>query len=283
MALVDLRGITYRYPLSDQPALEDVSLQVETGEFVALIGPNGAGKSTLCYTISGFIPYFFEGELEGALEVAGLRPEESSLGEWVLRVGLVFENPFNQMSGSKFTVYEEIGFGLENTGVPREEMRARVGAAMEMTGITDLAQRSPYSLSGGQQQSVALTSILVMEPTVLVLDEPTSQLDPIGTQQVLHLVKKMSQRGVTVVMAGHKLEWIAEYADRVVALWEGRKLLDGTPAEVLTSPVLPERGFGVSRYTSVARKAATHGLWPPERRLPITLDEAVDGFSGGTA
>jgi energy-coupling factor transport system ATP-binding protein len=278
MAIVNLQNVTYKYPLTDVPVLQNINLQVEEGEFVAVIGPNGAGKSTLCYTLAGFVPHFFKGELTGTVEVAGIESHNSILSEWVLNVGLAFQNPFNQISGAKYTVFEELAFGLENIGIPREEMIARVEEAMKLTGISDLADRSPYSLSGGQQQRVALTSILVMQPKVLVLDEPTSQLDPIGTREVFGLIRNMAERGLTVILVEHKVEWIAQFADRVIALKDGEILLDGNPSEVLTSPLLPENGFGISRYTSVARKAREIALWNGEK-LPITLDEAVEGFS----
>jgi energy-coupling factor transporter ATP-binding protein EcfA2 len=279
VAIVQLKDITYRYPTSEKPALKDVSLKVDEGEFIAVIGPNGAGKSTLCYTVAGFVPHFFRGDLTGIVDVAGQDLLKSTLNDWVLNVGLAFQNPFNQISGAKYTVFEEIAFGLENIGVPREEMKTRVEQAMNLTGISNLADRSPYSLSGGQQQRVALTSILVMQPKVLVLDEPTSQLDPFGTREVFGVVRTLAERGMTVIMAEHKVEWIARFADRVIALYEGQVLLDGTPSEVLTSDLLPEKGFGISRYTSVARKARELGLWRKET-LPVTLDEAVEGFSG---
>jgi energy-coupling factor transport system ATP-binding protein len=277
MAIVNLQNVNYKYPLTDAPALQNISLQVNEGDFVAVIGPNGAGKSTLCYTIAGFVPHFFKGEISGTVEVAGNESSKSSLHEWVLNVGLAFQNPFNQISGAKYTVFEEIAFGLENIGVPREEMRGRIEEAMKLTGISDLADRSPYSLSGGQQQRVALTSILVMQPKVLVLDEPTSQMDPIGTREVFGVVRTMAEKGMTVVLAEHKVEWIANFADRVVAMHEGQILLDGKPREVLTSDVLADKGFGISRYTSVARKARELGLWKKDT-LPVTLEEAVEGF-----
>ena len=277
MAIAELNNVTYKYPLTEKPALQNVSLQIHEGEFVALVGPNGAGKSTLCYTIAGFVPHFFKGELTGTVEVDGRDLQKSTLNEWVLTVGLAFQNPFNQISGAKYTVFEELAFGLENIGIPREEMIARVEETMKLTGISDLADRSPYSLSGGQQQRVALTSILVMQPKVLVLDEPTSQMDPIGTREVFGVIRTMAERGMTVIMAEHKVEWIAQFADRVVALHEGQVLLEGKPSEVLTSDLLPEKGFGISRYTSVARKAREQGLWRMET-LPVTLDEAVKGF-----
>ncbi len=279
MALVNLQNVTYKYPLTDVAVLKNVSLKVDEGEFVAVIGPNGAGKSTLCYTLSGFVPHFFKGELTGKVEVAGVEVQSTTLSEWVMTVGLAFQNPFNQISGAKYTVYEEIAFGLENLGIPRAEMKTRVEETMAMTGITHLANRSPYSLSGGQQQRVALTSILVMQPKVLVLDEPTSQLDPIGTREVFAVIREMSRRGMTVILVEHKVEWIAAFADRVVALHDGGILLDGAPGDVLTHPGLSAKNFGLSRYTQAARAAAENGLWPTERRLPVTLDEAVDGFS----
>jgi len=277
MSIVNLQNVTYKYPLTDSPALQNINLRVNGGEFLAVIGPNGAGKSSLCYTLAGFIPHFFKGELTGTVEVAGMESSKSNLHEWVLNVGLAFQNPFNQISGAKYTVFEEIAFGLENIGVPREEMKQRVEDAMKLTGISDLADRSPYSLSGGQQQRVALTSILVMQPKVLVLDEPTSQMDPIGTREVFGVIRTMAEKGMTVVLVEHKLEWIANFADRVIALHEGQILLDGKPRDVLTSDALTDKGFGISRYTSVARKARDMGLWKLDK-LPVTLEEAVEGF-----
>ncbi|MBI3170425.1 MAG: ABC transporter ATP-binding protein, partial [Chloroflexi bacterium] len=200
MAFVNIQNLTYKYPLTKEPVLQNLNLQVQEGEFVSVIGPNGAGKSTLCYALAGFVPHFFKGEISGSIEVDGKKSGESTLDEWVLNVGLAFQNPFNQISGAKYTVFEELAFGLENTGVSRNEMKTRVEEAMSLTGIRDLADRSPYSLSGGQQQRVALTSILVMRPKLLVLDEPTSQMDPIGTREVFGVVRKMAEEGMTVVM-----------------------------------------------------------------------------------
>lgn len=280
MALIEVHGVTYTYPTTEIPALKNIDLQIKEGEFLAIVGSNEAGKSTLCYTLSGFVPHFFRGQLEGEVYVGDMNLKESNLSEWVLNVGLVFQNPFNQISGSKFTVFEEIAFGLENLGIPRQEMIERVERAMARTKISDLADRSPYSLSGGQQQKVALTSILVMEPKVMVLDEPTSQLDPIGTREVFQIIKEMSQSGITVVMTEHKIEWVAEFADRVIALDAGEILVQGLPPQVLTNPLLPERGIGISRYTLVAQQANEEGLWEKNVPLPVTISQALAGFPG---
>jgi energy-coupling factor transporter ATP-binding protein EcfA2 len=278
MAIIEIRDLTYAYPVTEKPALRNVSLDLEEGQFLAVIGPNGAGKSTLCYTIAGFVPHFFKGKLEGQVRVGGIDSEHANLNDFVQKVGLVFQNPFNQISGSKFTVYEEIAFGLENRGVPRDEMKPRIDRIMEVTGIQDLGDRSPYALSGGQQQRVALASILVLQPSILVLDEPTSQLDPIGTREVFQVIKSMSRQGITIIMAEHKIEWVAEFADRIVALADGEILMLGSPAEVLTSPSLTEHGIGISRYTATARRALNDDLWPSKRPLPVNLEEAIEGF-----
>lgn len=278
MALVHLENVTYTYPLESEPALKGVDLVVGEGEFVGVVGANGAGKSTLCHVISGFIPHFYKGELQGEVQVAGRDPRQTPLGEIVRDVGLVFQNPFTQISGARFTVYEELAFGLENLGISRQEMRQRLQWAMAVTEIEDLGDRSPYALSGGQQQRVALASILVMQPAILVLDEPTSQLDPAGTREVYGVIDGLRREGMTVVLASHKVEWMAAYADRVVALSGGEIILEGAPREVLTSPLLPQHDIGLSRYTRAALAAREAGLWPERTPLPVTLEQALAGF-----
>jgi len=278
MAVINIQDFTYTYPLMRKPVLKGINLQINQGEFVAILGPNDAGKSTLCYAISGFLKHFFKGKYQGTIKINDMDLDTTPQHEWVRNVGLVFQNPFTQLSGSKFTVYEEIAFGLENFGVTREEMIARTDAVMEKTGITELADRSPYAISGGQQQRVALASIFVLEPMVIVLDEPTSQLDPIGTREVFQTIKTISSEGRIVIMAEHKIEWVAEFADRVIVLHNGQIILEGSPREVLTSNILDEIGVRSTRYTSVARKAQQRDLWPSEKDLPVTLQEAIDGF-----
>lgn len=278
MALVHLESVTYTYPLESEPALTNIDLTIDEGQFVGIVGANGAGKSTLCYLLSGFIPHFFKGSVEGRVSIAGHDPRQQPLGEIVQDVGLVFQNPFTQMSGARFTVYEEVAFGLENLGLSREEMERRLAWVMELAGIEALGDRSPYALSGGQQQRVALASILVMRPRLLILDEPTSQLDPISSRELFAVIDRLSGEGITVILAGHKVEWIAGHADRVLALAAGHIIADGSPQEVLTSSVVSENGVALSRYTKLARAAREDGLWPAQRTLPVTLEQAVAGF-----
>jgi energy-coupling factor transporter ATP-binding protein EcfA2 len=268
--MIQLESFSYRYPGSEQPALDGISLQIPQGQFCGVVGPNGAGKSTLCLALSGFVPQFFRGKASGSLHIGGKDAVNTPLGELAGEVGLVFQNPFNQISGARFSVEAEIAFGLENLGLPQAEMRERVKTVMAEFGIENLAERSPFELSGGQQQRVAIASVLAMQPKVLVLDEPTSQLDPHSTEEVFKTLEVISQRGdTTVVLVEHKLEWVATFADRVLVMQAGRVMMDGAPSEILASPELAKIGVGRTKYTEAAARLRTD-----ETKLPVTLEQA---------
>lgn len=278
--MIDLQNVSYAYPQAKEPALREVTLQVPEGQFLAVVGGNRAGKSTLSYVLSGFIPHHFKGSYRGQINVAGMDLPQCSLGEIAGQIGLVFSNPFNQISGARFTVEEEVAFGLENLGRPPAEMRERVAHILEATGLAEVAKRSPYALSGGQQQRLALASMLVMEPRLLVLDEPTSQLDPLGKIEVFSVLDHLAkERNMTVVLVEHELEWIGNFADRVVVMHKGRIINDGSPREVLTDEALIAMGAGNTTYTNVAREAQAADLVGADGLLPVTLNEAVEFFS----
>lgn len=279
--MISIQNLTYSYPRSEVLALSGITLQAEAGEFIGIIGANGSGKSTLCYSMSGFIPHFYKGKLEGKLEVAGHEIPATPLGSLTADIGLVFQNPFNQMTGARYTVREEIAFGLENLGVPREEMAGRVDQVLVNSGMGDLADRSPFELSGGQQQRLAIASIIVMGPRVLVLDEPTSQLDSRGTQEVFTTLESLVDKGgTTVVLATHKLEWLANFADRVAVLSQGKLLAYGATQQVLTDPNMDAWGVVLTRYTRAALMAHEQRLTRPGGELPVTLTQAVRYFHG---
>lgn len=277
--MIRLTNLTYSYPRSETPALSDISLQIPAGQFCAVIGANGAGKSTLCAALAGFVPHFYRGQLSGTVEVAGIDIAGSSLAELAGTVGLVFSNPFNQITGARFTVREEVAFGLENMGVPPVEMAPRIDEMLRFARLSDQADNSPYALSGGQQQRLAIASVLVMRPKVLVLDEPTSQLDPIGSREVLAILRDLAATDeATVFLAEQKLEWVAAFADRVLVLHEGKLVADGPPAEILASPTLLQYGLEPTRYTQAARAALEAGFQSPQSGLPVTLEQAVEFF-----
>jgi energy-coupling factor transport system ATP-binding protein len=283
-AVIHVTELTYCYPRKDAPALSELNLEIPPGQFVAVIGANGAGKSSLCYALTGFIPHFFRGNLSGTIEVHGRNVPETPLADLAGDIGLVFSNPFNQITGAKFTVREEIAFGLENIGLSREDMLHQTDQVLAMTGLTNLAERSPFALSGGQQQRLAIASVLAMEPRVLVLDEPTSQLDPAGTREVFAVLRTLAAAGeTTVILAEHKLEWVAVFADRILVLQEGRLVADGSPEEVLSSTKLPSFGLSPTRYTIAARQAFDRDLVKNHadvsRPLPVTLEQTAKFFA----
>ncbi|WP_319584228.1 ABC transporter ATP-binding protein [uncultured Pseudodesulfovibrio sp.] len=281
MARISLHNLTYTYPVADGVALDGITLDIEEGTFTAVMGRNNAGKTSLCYALAGIIPHLYGGEMQGRVLVDGVDTRESNVADLALRVGLVMQNPASQFSGARFTVFEEVAFGLENRGVQRDLMAERVERALRLAGIGDLADRSPAHLSGGQQQKVALASVLVSDPDVLVLDEPTTFLDPSGAVQVFETLDGLCREGRTVILAEHRVEWIARFADRVVVLDQGRVVLDGPPAEVLASPDLGRIGLSGNRYTEVARLARQTGVWGADRPLAVTLEDAVAGLTAG--
>lgn len=277
--MIRLSDVVYHYPRATAPALNGVTLDVPAGQFCAVIGANGAGKSTLCAALAGFVPHFYRGKLTGTVEVAGIDVAGSSPVALAGTVGLVFSNPFNQITGARFTVRDEVAFGLENMGVPIDEMNPRIDDMLHFTKLFDLADRSPFALSGGQQQRLAIASVLVMRPKVIVLDEPTSQLDPIGSKEVFTVLRDLAATDeATVFLAEQKLEWVATFADRVIVLHEGRLVADGPPNEILASADLQRYGLEPTRYTRAARAAQEAGLRPAGAALPVTLEEAVEFF-----
>lgn len=270
--LIEIKNFTYQYPTADQPVIQDLSLSIKKGEFCAIIGPNGAGKTTLCNAIRGFIPHFYKGKMQGELLINGKNIAEQTIGELALQVGFVFQNPFTQVSGVAETVFEEICFGLENLGIDADEIRRRASEVMKLTKIEYLKDRDPFELSGGQLQRVALASIIVMEPDILVIDEPTSQLDPEGTEEVFEIIKLMKEKQKTIVLVEHKMELIAEYADHVVLIDDGKVILDGSNEEVLTNEEVLKHGTLLPQYAMLGLEMKKQGM--PLERIPVTEEQA---------
>ncbi|PLJ76961.1 energy-coupling factor ABC transporter ATP-binding protein [Infirmifilum sp. SLHALR2] len=228
--LLELKNVYYRYPDSDGWILRNINLEANAGEFILLLGPSGCGKSTLARILNGLIPNFYGGELVGHVSIKGLDPRKTPTYELAKHVGFVFQNPENQLFFT--SVEREIAFGLENAGLPPEEIRRRVENVLREYGLWELRNRSPFELSGGQQQRVALASVMVLEPEILVLDEPTANLDPLTALKVLGLVKKKVQSSrVLALVIEHRLEVALPFADRVVVMNEGEVVFTGRPLE----------------------------------------------------
>ncbi len=257
MAFIEIENLRYRYPKTTGLALDGVSLSVEKGTFLGIAGRNGSGKSTLASAMIGLVPQFYKGAYGGRVTVAGADAASVPVSEMAKKVGLVFQNPFNQLSGAKDRVYDEVCFGMQNFGIPAAEMRERADDALNMLGIYDFRDRNPFDLSGGQMQRVAIASILVLRPEVIILDEPTSQLDPAGSEEVFRAVEKLTGSGITVIMIEQKIDKVAAYSDRLLIMDGGKAAAYGTPSEVLSRSDL-----------------SAHGVIPP---APLRLSKAL-GF-----
>lgn len=273
MAYIEFKNITYTYPLAEKPSVSDIDIKLEKGKFYTILGANGSGKTTICNILRGFIPNFFQGKMEGEVILDGKNLEEYTLGELSSKIGYVFQNPFNQITGARDTVYGEIAYGLENFGVPVEEIKERVERIMEITNTSYLKDKNPFELSGGQQQRVALASVLVLEPDVLIIDEPTSQLDPQETERVFDIIEKMKNMGKTILLVEHKIELVAEYSDDILVLEDGKLIRFGEKHDVLSEIELQNHGVMLPQTVILADKMRKKGLKLKEKI--ITSDEIV--------
>lgn len=273
MGYIDIKNVTYTYPLVKEPCIKDVSLSIEKGKFYAIVGANGSGKTTLCNIIRGFIPGFYQGEMKGSVELEGKSLEDYTLGELAPKIGYVFQNPFNQITGARDNVYEEIAYGLENLGVEVDAIRKKVEEVMEITNTAFLSDKNPFELSGGQQQRVALASVLALEPDIFVIDEPTSQLDPKETERVFDIIDKMKKMGKTIILVEHKIELIAEYADEIIALENGHIVKCGEKHDVLSDLSLIERGIELPQTVLLADELREKGI--PVKENIITQQEMI--------
>lgn len=236
MAVIELIDVYFRYQGSDEYALRGVSFSARGGEFVLLVGPSGCGKSTLLRVLNGLIPHFYEGELKGEVRVAGLDARRTPTHVLAKHVGMVFQDPENQLFLS--SVEREIAFGLENAGLPRSEVRKKVKEVLELFGLKDLKDKAPYELSGGQQQKVAIASVMALEPEVLAMDEPTANLDPLSALEILSLVRRLVvERGIVAIVVEHRMELALRFASRLVAMEGGRIVVDGNPRAVINQVV----------------------------------------------
>ena len=278
MCYFKLKDVSYKYPLEDREILKNINLDIKKGEFWAVIGKNGSGKTTLCNVLRRFVPDFYKGELKGKITLEGKELKDYSAKEIVQKVGFVFQNPFTQISGVKETVFEEIAFGLENLALDAEYIRKRVEETLKLLRIEELRDKNPYELSGGQGQKVALASIIAMDPEIMVIDEPTSQLDPKGTEEIFEIIDILKKEGKTIILVEHKLELIAEYAEKVMVLDEGEMILSGNTEDVLKNKILMEKEIGIPQYAALAYRLMEEGKVQFEE-IPITKEKAVEVFA----
>jgi len=280
MSLIEIEDLTFSYTSQKhEPALRNLGCTIEQGSFVGITGLAEAGKSSFCRLISGYIPHFFHGELSGTVRVAGTDTRETTIGELAARVGFVFENPFDQLTGANLTVLEETAFALENMGLAREEIRARAQKNLAQVGMEDLMDRHPQQLSGGQSQRLALASVLAVQPEVFILDEPTSQLDPLGVEEVFEVISDTHRRGYTIILVSQDLDHLATRADRLIVIHEGEIRWDGQPREVLLEAAEARYPILIPDVLEISRNLREAGRLPLGSPLPLNVEEAARELS----
>jgi energy-coupling factor transporter ATP-binding protein EcfA2 len=272
-SLVRIENLSFRYLDAQRRALDGIDLEIGEGEVVVLAGQSGCGKSTLLRCINGLIPHMYPGEYSGSITVDGNEVDKTSMSVLAQKVGLLFQNPENQIF--MFSVERDIAFGLENLGMSRDEMRRRVDEAMGLLGITNLALRAPHELSDGQKQRVALAGVISMRPKLIILDEPTSLLDPQTASELVSLVRRLNKEtGLTFIVVEHRLELLAPIADRIVVMDRGRKVMDGPPSRILSDPRSADFGISVPPVSRLYSQLSDNGLSLP--RYPSTPEELAD-------
>lgn len=268
-----LDDVSYMYPRSQHPVLSNISLQIYRGEFLGFIGPTGAGKTTLCLSLNGVVPQFFGGRFFGSVHVADLDTLDHPISALAGHVGQVFQDPETQLIAT--SVENEIAFALENLLVPREEILARIPRVLEMVRLEGTEKKHPAELSGGQKQRLAIAAALAVQPSLLVLDEPTSQLDPVGSQEVFATVRELNKElGMTIVMSSHAAEEMAEYADRLVLLSQGEIMATGTADEIYSQvDLMIKNDLRPPQVASTFYSICQRGAVLPE--IPVRMDEGT--------
>lgn len=242
--VIELKDFSFTYEGEPRAAVRHVSFSIERGEVLVIAGISGSGKSTILRAMNGLIPHMYNGTYEGEVLVNGRRVRDAPMSELSRSIGFVFQNPENQIFA--FSVERDVAFGLENQGFPPAEIRERVAWAMELLGIGGLRRTAPFELSDGQKQRTAIAGVLALKPDILILDEPTSLLDPLTARETLALISKLNRElGLTCIIVEHRLELVAAMASKMLVVSEGEVKDFGPLKDVITNPVLYFSGISV--------------------------------------
>lgn len=241
--IIDIQSITFRYPVSSVPALENVSLSIRRGEFLWILGPTGAGKSTLCYCIKGLVPNSITGKIEGSIRVLGNDILTNPPDDLAAHIAIVLQDPEVQIVG--LTVAEDLAYGPENLMFKPEEIRIKSLDLLSTVGLSGFMERETYALSGGEKQRLAIASALMLGPQILILDEPTSELDPIGKSKLFELLRKLKhESNLTIILVEHETDQVLEMADRMIIMDKGKIVAEGIPNDVILNKQIFERAGG---------------------------------------
>ena len=275
MGTIDVEGLWYTYPNVAEPALSDVNLRIKSGEFILLTGPSGCGKTTFCRCLNGLIPHFYNGEIKGDILVDGLHTKDHPTFELAKHVGLIFQNPDNQIFS--LTVEKDVAFGLENLGIPKPKMVEEIDEAMDRVGITALRERGTHELSGGQKQRLTIASVLAMHPDIIVMDEPTAYLDPMSAERIFKILHTLNEeQSITIILIEHRMDLAVKYCNRIIVFNKGQIVNDGSPREIFTAEETRLIGVGIPRMVELGRKLRQNGF---KFNIPLDSTEAFDTLS----
>jgi energy-coupling factor transporter ATP-binding protein EcfA2 len=270
MALVEFADFSFKYLGADSLALRKISASINEGEYVVITGPSGCGKTTLCRAINGLVPHFHRGYIAGNVNVDGHNTRDATVAMLASSVGLVFQNPANQLV--TLNVEKEIAFGPENLGVEPQEVRKRVEEIIDLLNLEHLREKHPHEMSGGEQQRLAMAATLALKPKVLVADEPTSNLDPKSAELILDIVSELNRRnGMTVILVEHRLDLVAKDASRIILMDKAQIVADGAPRDILSKDISMEIGVGIPKATQIYRRLQAKGI--ELSQVPLTGEE----------
>ncbi len=272
-----IEDLSYQYPKAEGFSLSEINLEIKQGEFFGLIGPTGGGKSTLCKAMNGIVPQYYGGRFFGRLVVAGMDTLEYPISTMARHVGQVFEDPEIQLITT--SVENEIAFMLENLKMPRAQILQIIPRVLALVRLQGMEKKHPAELSGGQKQRLAIATVLAAKPDMLVLDEPTSQLDPVGAEEVFSTVHRLNkEQGMTILMASQSAEELAQYADRIGLIVEGKLLKIGSPGEIYTQVELLHRhGLRPPQVAETFYHLCAKGL--PIKHIPVQMDDGTDALT----
>ena len=275
MLAVSIEDLGWKYAGRKNFAIEHVNLQIEENTFTSVVGPNEHGKTTLVSCIKGIIPQSFHGVWRGKVEVFEKDVRQLSAQALADEIGFVFADPEAQFTS--MTVEEELVFGLENIGLPLDEVKDRLDWVTDITLIADLLDKSPYEISGGQKQRVAIASVLAMKPRIMILDEPTSMLDPLGKDFIFDILTNLKkEHSLTLIVVEHNIEQVAPLSDKIVLMYEGNIAKEGPPAQFFeNSDFLYDHGINAPQATAFLDQLKNQNLYTGV--LPVDLDSAVEG------
>ena len=275
MSLIKFNNFHFRYKGNDEYALNNINLEIESNRFILLAGETGSGKTSLIRCMNGLIPQFYAGYYKGQVEISGKNTTETTISELSNEVGIVFQNPENQLIA--MNVEHEIAFGLENLGIPREEIKEKIKEVVEITEIESIIDKAPFEISGGEQQRVAIASILVLEPMVIVLDEPTANLDPLFARKILNLLKKIQvEKKMTIIISEHRMDLLLPLVDDIILMKESEIIAHDTKDKIINSNTFENLNINKPKIYSIFNELKNRNQF--QHDIPVSIQDAISSL-----